>query len=209
MSEPDFDAAIDHALQRLQDELSPALTYHNLWHTRDDVMPATERLALACGLPAHERRLLVVAAAYHDIGFVCQYENHERAGAEIAAELLPRFGFMRKEISRIASLILATRLGARPERLSQAILADADLDVLGREDFLARGQLLWQELLAVRPASSRQIWLEEQVAFLQRHRYFTPAARALREPGKQRNRRLLDELVRQELAGPAESPEEQ
>ena len=203
MPPPDFDAAIDYALDRLRAELSPSLTYHNLWHTQDDVMPAAQRLAEVYQLERDQQQLLAVAAAFHDLGFVCQYEDHEQVGTRLAAALLPQFGFGREAIACIGGLILATRLPSQPENLLQAVLADADLDVLGRDDFLARSQALWQEVSTNLACSTRPIWLQEQVAFLQAHRYFTAAAHTLRDAGKQRNVQLLEAMIRQErdLAG--------
>lgn len=200
MPAPDFDAAINYALRRLAAELPPTLAYHNLWHTKRDVMPAAQRLARAAGVDRRERRLLAVAAAYHDIGFVCQYEDHERIGAELAAARLPQFGFAATDIRRITGMILATRLPARPEDLLQAIMADADLDVLGRDDFLSRSDALWREVVIFSPPASRLAWLQEQMAFLRGRRYFTAAARTLRDEGRRRNVRRLRQLIREERA---------
>lgn len=205
--EPDYDAAIDYALVRLRRELSPSLTYHNLWHTREDVMPAAQRLAEAYRLDWAQQRLLAVAAAFHDLGFVCQYEAHEQAGAELAAAILPRFAFDEEAIDCVAGLILATRLTSRPQNLLQALLADADLDVLGRDDFLARSQALWQEVSANQNCPIRPVWLQQQRAFLRAHRYNTAAARSLRDTGKQRNIQLLEALIRDER-DPAQSRED-
>jgi len=197
MTEPEYDAAIQYALDRLQEELSPTLTYHNLWHTREDVMPAAERLACAYRLQPRQRGLLAVAAAYHDIGFLRQYDDHEQVGVEIATELLPRFGFGPEDIACIAGCIRATRPLAQPENLLQAMLTDADLDVLGRDDFMTRGQALWAEVSAVLGLTSWESWLQEQRAFLCRHRYRTVAGRTLRDEGKRRNIVLLEEQLRQ------------
>ena len=196
MPAPDFDAAIHYALDRLRAELPPSLTYHNLEHTQEDVMPAAQRLAEACRLDQDQQQLLAVAAAFHDLGFVCQYEDHEQAGVQLAAAVLPDLGFGEEAISTIAGLILATRLPSQPETLLQAVLADADLDVLGRDDFLARSQALWQEVSTNLDCSPRPVWLQEQRAFLQAHRYYTAAARSLRDAGKQRNIQLLDAVIR-------------
>jgi uncharacterized protein len=204
MPAPDFDAAIRYALDRLRAELPPSLTYHNLWHTQEDVMPAVQRLAEACGLDKDQQLLLAVAAAFHDLGFICQYGDHEQAGVHLAAAMLPQFGFGQEAITTIAGLILATRLASQPESLLQAVLADADLDVLGRDDFLARSQALWQEVSTHLDCLPRPVWLQEQRAFLQAHRYYTAAARSLRDAGKQRNIQLLDAVIRREhddLAG--------
>ncbi len=90
---PDYQGAMRYALSRLERELGPELTYHNLWHTVEDVLPATQRLAALMGVSPEEARLLEIGAAYHDIGFVVGRQEHERAGAEIAAQVLPGIRF--------------------------------------------------------------------------------------------------------------------
>ena len=196
MTEPEYDAAIQYALKRLYEELSPALTYHNLWHTEEDVIPAVERLACAYRIPPRYRRLLALASAYHDIGFLRQYDDHDQAGVEMVTELLPGFGFGPEDIACIAGCILATRALAQPENLLQAMLTDADLDVLGRDDFQTRSQALWAEVAPVLGLTSWESWLQEQRAFLCRHRYRTSVARSLRDAGKRQNIVLLEGLLR-------------
>jgi uncharacterized protein len=208
MPEPDFDAAIQYALSRLREELSPALTYHSLWHTENDVMPAAQRLAQASRLGWRQQRLLAVAAAYHDIGFIVQYVGHEQAGAEMAALLLPGFGFSSEDVASICGLIGATCMPARPNGLLQAIMNDADLDVLGRDDFFERSELLWQEVCTFQQAGSRDAWLQEQVDFLHQHRYFTDAARALRDERKRRNLLRLEEIARLKSMSASEGVED-
>src|SRR5690242_17751567 len=48
--QPDFARAHAYALARLERELSPALCYHSVAHTRDDVVVAAERLAALEGV---------------------------------------------------------------------------------------------------------------------------------------------------------------
>ena len=45
MGHPDYEGANQYALRRLEQDLAPALVYHNLAHTHDDVVPAAEHLA--------------------------------------------------------------------------------------------------------------------------------------------------------------------
>src|SRR3989304_3776280 len=89
MSSPDFERARQYALDRLERELSPALVYHSLVHTRDDVGPAAERLADLEGVTGEARLLLLTAAYFHDIGFTLQREDHEALGAGLVREGLP------------------------------------------------------------------------------------------------------------------------
>lgn len=196
---PDFARAKQHALSRLERELRPDLFYHSLAHTRDDVLPAAERLARTEGVNGEPRVLLLTAAAYHDLGFLERRDEHEAASLRIAEEVLPRFGYAPEHVRIVGGLIRATRLPQTPLTPLEEILADADLDVLGREDFFARNADLRAEwAVHVRVMSERE-WLQNQIDFLEAHRYFTGSARQLREPMKQRFLRTLHAQLAQRL----------
>jgi len=195
LTRPDFEQASLYALGRLERELSPRLLYHSLRHTRDDVLPAAERLAALEGVNRDDLLLLRTGAVYHDIGFVVQCADHEEAGAQIAAEVLPRFGYTAEHVRVTRDLILATRLPQSPRTLLEEILADADLDVLGRDDFLIRNQALRDEQAAHGRPTGDAEWYASQLKFLETHHYFTAAARTLREARKAKNIAALRELL--------------
>lgn len=195
---PDYSGAVAYALHRLRTELRPELIYHNSMHTEGDVLPAAVRLAGLSQLPESDIRLLEVAAAFHDLGQVQRFLGHEQIGADIVTEMLPRFGFGPQDIERVRGMILATELPQTPHNQEQALLCDADLDSLGREDFFATSKALWQERKACGVDIPWQTWLENQFRFLSTHQYFTPAARALRDEGKRKNLELLERLMRGE-----------
>lgn len=193
---PHYTAAIQHALARLRAELSPQLTYHNWFHTAEDVLPAARRLAEYSAVPATDIALLEVAAAYHDIGFIYVRAEHERRGVEIVTETLPAYGFTPAHIARISGLIMATRLAQSPKNFLEEILADADLDVLGRDDFYTRNEDLRRELSPPDQLLDQQQWWAGQLKFLQSHTYFTEAARTLRQPAKQHHIAVLEQWTR-------------
>lgn len=188
---PDFDGAMRHALERLERELAPEYQYHSLEHTRDEVLPAVERLATAEGTGTEARLLLRTAAVYHDIGFLTAPEAHEVASARLAAEVLPGYGYTPVQIAAVCAMILATRLPQTVTNLLEGIVADADLDVLGREDFLQRNADLQAETTALGGATSDEDWYQAQLRFMQDHRYWTESARRLRDPRKAENMELL------------------
>jgi uncharacterized protein len=192
---PEHKQAIAYAFSRLQSELSPKLTYHNFWHTNKDVLPGCQRLANLMGIAGEDRVLLEVSAAFHDIGFVKSNQSHELIGTKIAAQVLPTFGFSEREIALVTRMILATRLPQSPQNLLEEILADADLDVLGRPDYLARNACLRQELANYGNESDNKQWYEAQLLFLDKHNYFTPAAKVLRDTGKQQNIAAIKEKL--------------
>lgn len=195
MGEPDFEGARCYALQRLERELHPGLCYHSLAHTRDEVAPAVERLAIAEGVVGADLLLLRTAAYFHDLGFVQRRDGHEIASTRIASTELPAFGYSAEQIDAICQMIIATRLPQAPATPLAALLADSDLDMLGRDDFLAINGLLRAELAAFGTPASDSDWYRQQLAFVREHRYWTASARAQRDAGKARNVQLLAELL--------------
>lgn len=187
MSTPKFELAKQYAHHRLETELAPSLFYHNFAHTYELVLPAAIKLGKLCGITLEEQKLLEVAASYHDIGFVIQTENHELVGARITAQTLPCFGFNSAQIDAIVGMIMATRLPQSPQNLLEQIMADADLYVLGSDNFFVTSHNLRLELEARGEVSTDEEWYKGQIEFLQNHRYFTKSAKLLREPGKQKN----------------------
>lgn len=197
---PDFEGARDYALKRLEKELAPTLSYHSLWHTRDEVTIHVERIARQEGLIGEALMLVRTAAYFHDIGFVRQTANHESLSANIAAQVLPSFGYGVAHIQIICGIIMATRVPQRPENRLEEILADADLDVLGRADFRVRNHALRAELAAAGLSTTDRAWYSSQLHFLQSHRYFTAAQREARDAQKQLNMAWLADLVSQSQA---------
>jgi uncharacterized protein len=195
MPKPDFERAKQYALQRLEHELPPTKHYHSLLHTRDDVVPAVERFAEMEGITGEELLCLRTAAYFHDLGHIENSADHEERGARIANEVLPDFGYTQQQIDVIARLIMATKLPQNPSAVLEKIIVDADMDSLGRDDFLTTSFDLKAELEAAGLSFSEEDWYMRQHSFLQQHHYFTEAARQLRGEGKQRNIKLLERLI--------------
>ena len=162
-------------------------------------MPAAERLAHLSAVDAEDLLLLRTAAYYHDIGFVEQRVDHELVGMRIASEVLPSFDYSPTQIAMINGIILATCLPQAPHTRLEEMLADADLEVLGRADFLLRNQALRDELTAFNTSISAEQWYRQQLGFLKGHRYWTPVARACYDARKQENSAVLVEMLHQAI----------
>lgn len=186
-NKPDVEGAIAYARRRMERELEPRLTYHNLAHTFDEVLPMTQKLADFYHLGGNDVIFLVVAAAFHDIGWVIHGQEHETIGVEIAREILPAYGFTVDQIERIGEMIIATRLPQNPANLLEEILVDADMDSLGREDFWLRNEDLRVELALDDELLTIEQWYWRQLNFLESHRFFTTGARLLRQEQKLKN----------------------
>ncbi len=195
---PDFEQARRYAVEQLESALPPTLYYHSAAHTQEDVVPAVERLAALAGVGGEDLLLLRTAAYYHDLGYVEQYSENEALGAKMALEALPRWGYTAAHLQVIAGLIMATRLPQTPHNRLEEILADGDLDNLGRDDFAEKSAALHRELEAHGQPTSPAEWYLRQWRFLQAHCYFTPEARTLRAAGQQKNLAWLAARLAQE-----------
>jgi uncharacterized protein len=198
MGTMNFDLAKHYALNRLEQELPSNLLYHGISHTRDDVVPAVERLAGMEGVHGDSLSLLLTAAWFHDLGYVEQARHHELISARIAVQELPGFGYTHKQVEVVRWAILATALPQSPQNLLEEILTDADLDVLGRDDFMLSNDKLRRELLTFGQGFSDFEWYTRQLKFVESHSYFTASSHALRDAGQLANiqtlKKLLDEI---------------
>ena len=186
-----FEQARQYAENRLHSQLSPKLVYHSIAHTRDEVVQAAETLAEMEGVRGKSLLLLRTAAWFHDLGYTESAVHHELIGARIATEVLPSFGYSNDDVEVVKWAILATALPQAPNNLLEQILTDADLDVLGRDDFMKRSDDLRRELTSLGKEFTDEEWFSGQIQFVGNHTYFTASARALRDIQQQKN---IDEL---------------
>ncbi len=177
-----FEQAGNFILDKLESELRPDLYYHNAAHTRD-VYSAAERIGKGEHICDYDMTLLLTAACYHDSGFLRVAKGHETESCAIAKQALPDFGFSAEDIEKICGMIMATRIPQSPKNHLEEILADADLDYLGRDDFFTIGDKMYKEL----GLGHRDEWNEMQLKFLERHRYFTQTALDLRDAKKKKH----------------------
>ena len=181
---PNFTKAETSVLNRLRDELPATLTSQGYHHTVD-VMNAAIEIADAENISEEEKKLLRVAVAFHDAGFIYVYKDHEEKGCDMAKEILPSFNFSQQQIDKICGMIMATKIPQQPKNKLEEIIADADLDYLGRDDVFPIAQTLFEELKIHTGLTDENIWNQVQVNFLSAHHYHTSFAKKFRGPKKQ------------------------
>ncbi len=190
----DFEGAKKYTLERLSNELSKQLHYHSVEHTLD-VLDAVSRLGELEKVNDHEMALLKTAALFHDLGFIETYNGHEEVSIRIANEVLPAYGYSPEDLKVIDGLIRSTEIPQTPQTHLEQIMADADLDYLGRDDIYVIGQRLQYEWQLHGIVSSLREWHEKQLKFLKVHNYFTESAKKLRDKRKQENIKELEILM--------------
>lgn len=179
-----FDDLEEEILDILEHELPKNLYYHNVKHTID-VVNQVEIIARREEVSEEELLLLKTAALFHDIGYTRGYKDHELLGIQRTKEILPRYNYSEEQITKICDLIFATRMPPMPKNKLEEIICDADLDYLGRVDFVPVSNMLFRELVENEAIENNiEKWNNVQIEFISKHQYFTQSAKKLRNVNK-------------------------
>ncbi|MBI5217478.1 MAG: HD domain-containing protein [Bacteroidia bacterium] len=179
---------------KLEKGLPKNLYYHNFKHTVD-VTAQVEIIGRYENVSEDEMLILKTAALFHDNGFLIGYDDHELLGVKIAREILPGFKYSPEQISAICELIYSTKMPPNPRNLLEQIICDADLDYLGRHDFIPYSQNLFRELYERNKIRTMDEWNKMQIKFIEGHQYFTESARRLRDVNKNNQLEELRKMI--------------
>ena len=170
-------AAQTYVSELLTRELSPKLTYHALAHT-EAVVKECRALAPAAQLSDDDTEALLVAAWFHDTGYLDVYDGHEFSSMERAAAWLPAQGVPADRVQLIEALIKATHRDTTSETELEKLLVDADMSNLARDDYRSRAELLRTEWeLVLDKTYTTPEWAEMQLNFMLAHKYLSEAGK--------------------------------
>lgn len=191
-----LDALIPYAIKLLEPIEKTKYYYHNVYHTLD-VFNSIANYAAIEKINGEDLVLLKTAAIFHDIGIIFSYQNHEEESVRIAEEVLPEYDFFPKQIQKVASLIMATKIPTQPRNKMEKLICDADLDYLGRDDYFEISDRLRREWAACQIIHyTDKDWHSYQLGFLKEHNYYSLSARLLRNKGKVKNIKKIKELIK-------------
>ncbi len=157
--------------------LPPEYLYHNFTHTIDVFNNCVE-IAEPYNMAENEKEILLLAALFHDTGFINKYEGHEEESAEIAEDYLTGEKYPQDKISEVKKLIISTKKDIAPSDLCEEILHDADIAHIGKKGFFEKGELLRLELEKVKNETCSDIeWHKRQLDFLGSNKFYTSYAR--------------------------------
>ncbi|RYY37529.1 MAG: phosphohydrolase [Sphingobacteriaceae bacterium] len=192
----------EHVIAYFNKHSIPALTYHNLTHTKN-VVAATVQIANHYQLNDEDFFIVVSAAWFHDMGYMIDATKHEQSGADVAADYLKHKQVNNETIERVKAVIMATRMPQQPIGLLEEIMCDADLFHLGGEDYRKKSRLLREELLLLcNKDINKSDWRKKTIELMESHRYFTDYCRLLLDDQKAKN---LQELKQKEATNSAKN----
>ncbi|GAB4252135.1 MAG: hypothetical protein Kow0079_06700 [Vicingaceae bacterium] len=180
----DFKNLEAYIINRLTNELSDKLLYHNLNHTLY-VTSSAETIAKKEKLDKKSIELIKTAALFHDLGYIKQYNNNEPIATLEAIEALPKFGYEQGDILLVCKMIMATSIKVTPNNLLEYIICDADHYYFGDQDVSIIANNLRKEMENYNIYYSDIDWLKLQIKYLEKHKYYTETAIKSREHQKQ------------------------
>ncbi|MBA0883729.1 Pycsar system effector family protein [Flavobacterium undicola] len=192
-----IEQAQDFVYNLLKDKLSSSFIYHNFDHT-SDVVAAVKKLSEQEDLTEKELEMLLVAAWFHDTGYIEGFENHEEKSVKIAADFLTDKGKSTVYIEQLSTLIRATLYCYEPKNLLEKIIKDADFYHFATENYNDRCELLREEWKIVKQKQTSDLeWAQENLKMLtQCHQYYTDYAIANWQVLKDKNVSLIQEKIK-------------
>jgi len=180
-----------------QQKMPAEYVYHDLAHTHQ-VVDAVKELSVSYDLSEEQKQILIIAAWFHDTGYIEGPKGHEEKSCEIAAEWMKKESYSAENIEAVSRLIMATKLPQNPSTISEQIIGDADLSHLGKTTYWERCDLVRQEMAYLSGSHmSEKEWTEFEIQFMEKHNFHTTAAQKLYDKRKQKYvRQLLKQKIR-------------
>lgn len=191
-------AAEGYVSDYISGHLDKNFVFHDLSHTLS-VVKAVEMICSGSGTHKYEKKILLVAAWFHDLGYTQRIDEHEDIGASLAEKFLKEQGITESEIQIVKSCIIATHFPQYPLTEGEKILCDADMIHLGDKNYLERAEVLRKEWANTRnKIYTDEEWLQLNIDFLSNHSYHTPYCRENFDDRKKKN---IKKLVRLQQGG--------
>lgn len=172
----------------LKEKLPSAFVYHNLNHTVG-VVQAITKIAKYQQVPNEDTEKLLIAAWFHDTGYIYGTENHETASVQIVSDFLKTQDCDEEFIKSVADLIHSTVFLHQPQNELEQIICDADYFHFSSDNYLTICEFLreeWENVCSRRFTDLE--WAKENLIMLsQKHEFYTSFALTFWQPVKEKN----------------------
>jgi len=196
-----IEQAEDFVSNLLKNKLSEAYHYHNLNHTLE-VVGAVKILVNAEKINHDDSEIVLLAAWFHDSGYIVGYENHEILSTSIASDFLRSKNKSEEYIGKVSSIIMATTYGHIPETILEKIIKDADYYHFTSKDYFNKCELLREEWATVNRKKYTDLeWSVENLKMLtEYHKYYTDYAVTNWKPIKEQNIKSIQDKIVKEIS---------
>lgn len=193
-------------LDLFKENLPNTFIYHDFTHTRR-VFKSTKEIIKNSEINVNEEQILLLAALFHDTGYIKVREGHEEESVKIATEFLTSENVDQDTIASVNKCIMATKFKDSPNSKLEEIIRDADSSHFAKDYFSEASEFLRKEyeVQDIKKYTGKE-WREENIKVLtQIHRYYTPYAIKHWQPIKDKN---IAKLMKKKKKGKAKMDKE-
>ena len=181
----------------LKEKLPSTFVYHNFNHTVG-VVQAVTKIGNYQQVRDEDTEKLLIAAWFHDTGYVLGTEKHEISSVQIANEFLKGKNLDEKFISDVSNLIMATVFTHQPQNELEQIIRDADYFHFANDNYLTICEFLREEWQNTCKKSFTDLeWSKENLQMLsQKHQFYTLFALTFWQPIKEKNISRIEKRIK-------------
>ena len=171
------------------------LLFHNLHHTTN-VVRGVRDITKHLDITKEQQEILLLAAWFHDTGFIHTYEGHEAESEKLAKAFLSKANYPSEKLELVLSCIRSTRMPQQPSNILEQVICDADMYHLSLPEYCHLHKLLREEWrTAMNKEWTDRGWIQENIAFLNGHYYWTSYGRDVLQKQKEMNIVKCEELL--------------
>ncbi len=153
------------------------LHYHNIEHTEIVVERVIQALHKQ-EMRDEEKNNVIIAAWFHDVGYLYDYDNHEEKSIELCTEFLRKKQIDENRINEICKMINSTKFQVIPRNEKEALLKDIDIAYALYTNFNSKGDLLKKEKeIKLNKQIDDAEWTNSQITFLNEIRFYSSYGR--------------------------------
>jgi len=175
-------------LELFKEHLPNTFIYHDFTHTKR-VFKSTKEIIENSEINVNEEKILLLAALFHDTGYIKTREGHEEESVKIATEFLNDNNVDKDIIDAVNKCIMATKFKDSPNSKLEEIIRDADSSHFAKKYFNEASEFLRKEyeLQGIKTYTGKE-WRKENIKVLsEKHRYYSPYAIKNWQPEKDKN----------------------
>jgi len=181
----------------LKEKLPSTFVYHNFNHTVG-VVQAVIKIAKYQQVSDEDTKKLLIAAWFHDTGYIHGTEKHEASSVQIVTTFLKEQNCDEQFILDVSNLIMATVFMHQPQNELEQIIRDADYFHFANDNYLTICEFLREEWQSTCKKSFTDLeWSKENLLMLtQKQQFYTPFALTFWQPIKEKNINRIEKRIK-------------
>ncbi|KGO94332.1 Pycsar system effector family protein [Flavobacterium subsaxonicum] len=201
--------AESYVFHLFKDRLSPDYIYHNFNHTLRVVNYAAI-IAKEEGVADADAEMVILAAWFHDAGYVDGPTDHEERSAVMAEKYLLEKGYPADKAATVAQLIRITKMEAEPQTHLEKIIKDADCSHFAESNYTLLSELLREEwkLTQHKLYTDLEWCAGNRKMLLMNHRFYTTYGKEKLQPLKEANIASLQGIINELETGKKKVPKD-